>query len=120
MTTNMSKMPNLRPPQRPWGRLPRPKHGTTSQDGFGSSKSPGHINTNKHSTINFKREGRYDEEALKKLNRFVRDWRKDEEIAMDPHPNDHATSPDPPVHPPPDRPDRPLRRVTARPAPHNP
>jgi uncharacterized protein YcbK (DUF882 family) len=43
-----------------------------------------HIHTNEDITITFKREGRYDEEALKKLNRFVRDWRKDEEIAMDP------------------------------------
>jgi uncharacterized protein YcbK (DUF882 family) len=44
-----------------------------------------HIHTNEDITITFKRDGRYDEEALKKLNWFVRDWRKDEEIAMDPH-----------------------------------
>src|SRR5439155_7519840 len=28
--------------------------------------------------------GRYDEEALNKLNKFVRDWRKDAEVSMDP------------------------------------
>jgi uncharacterized protein YcbK (DUF882 family) len=44
-----------------------------------------HIHTNEDITITFKRDGRYDEEALKKLNWFVRDWRKDEQIAMDPH-----------------------------------
>jgi uncharacterized protein YcbK (DUF882 family) len=44
-----------------------------------------HIHTNEDITITFKRDGRYDEEALKKLNWFVRDWRKDQEIAMDPH-----------------------------------
>jgi uncharacterized protein YcbK (DUF882 family) len=44
-----------------------------------------HIHTNEDITITFKRDGRYDEEALKKLNWFVRDWRKDEQIVMDPH-----------------------------------
>jgi uncharacterized protein YcbK (DUF882 family) len=44
-----------------------------------------HIHTNEDITITFKRDGRYDEEALKKLNWFVRDWRKDEQTAMDPH-----------------------------------
>jgi uncharacterized protein YcbK (DUF882 family) len=43
-----------------------------------------HIHTNEDITITFKRDGRYDDEALKKLNWFVRDWRKEEEIAMDP------------------------------------
>jgi uncharacterized protein YcbK (DUF882 family) len=43
-----------------------------------------HIHTNEDITITFKRDGRYDEDALKKLNWFVRDWRKDEQIAMDP------------------------------------
>jgi uncharacterized protein YcbK (DUF882 family) len=44
-----------------------------------------HIHTNEDITITFKRDGRYDEDALKKLNWFVRDWRKEEQIAMDPH-----------------------------------
>ena len=43
-----------------------------------------HIHTDEDITITFKRDGRYDEEGLKKLNWFVRDWRKEEEIAMDP------------------------------------
>jgi uncharacterized protein YcbK (DUF882 family) len=43
-----------------------------------------HIHTNEDITITYKRNGRYDEEALKKLNWFVRDWRKEEEIQMDP------------------------------------
>jgi uncharacterized protein YcbK (DUF882 family) len=43
-----------------------------------------HIHTNEDITITYKRDGRYDDEALKKLNWFVRDWRKDEETAMDP------------------------------------
>jgi len=44
-----------------------------------------HIHTNEDITITFKRDGRYDEDALNKLNWFVRDWRKEEQIAMDPH-----------------------------------
>ena len=35
-------------------------------------------------TITFKRNGRYDDEALKKLNYFLRDWRSDEQTRMDP------------------------------------
>jgi uncharacterized protein YcbK (DUF882 family) len=34
-------------------------------------------------TITFKRNGRYDEDALKKLNYFLRDWRTDEQTTMD-------------------------------------
>jgi uncharacterized protein YcbK (DUF882 family) len=43
-----------------------------------------HIHTEDDITITYKRDGRYDDEALKKLDWFVRDWRKDEEIHMDP------------------------------------
>ena len=43
-----------------------------------------HIHTDEDITITYKRDGRYDDEALKRLDRFVRDWRKDEEIHMDP------------------------------------
>jgi uncharacterized protein YcbK (DUF882 family) len=35
-------------------------------------------------TVTFKRNGRYDEEALKKLNYFLRDWRNDDATRMDP------------------------------------
>ncbi len=43
-----------------------------------------HIHTDENITITYKRDGRYDEEALKKLDWFVRDWRKQEQIHMDP------------------------------------
>jgi uncharacterized protein YcbK (DUF882 family) len=35
-------------------------------------------------TITFKRNGRYDDEALKKLNYYLRDWRNDATTEMDP------------------------------------
>ncbi|RKE74455.1 DUF882 domain-containing protein [Pseudorhodoplanes sinuspersici] len=35
-------------------------------------------------TVTFKRNGRYDDEALKKLNYFLRDWRTDDVTTMDP------------------------------------
>ena len=44
-----------------------------------------HTHTNEDITVTFKRDGRYDEAALDKLNRFLRDWRRDEQIRMDPH-----------------------------------
>jgi uncharacterized protein YcbK (DUF882 family) len=43
-----------------------------------------HIHTGEDLTITFKRNGRYDDEALKKINHVLRDWRRDEEITMDP------------------------------------
>ena len=36
-------------------------------------------------TITYKKNGRYDEAALKKLDWFMRDWRKEQEVHMDPH-----------------------------------
>ena len=44
-----------------------------------------HIHTGEDLTVTFKRNGRYDEEALKKVNHVLRDWRRDEETTMDPH-----------------------------------
>jgi uncharacterized protein YcbK (DUF882 family) len=44
-----------------------------------------HIHTGEDLTVTFKRNGRYDEEALKQINHVLRDWRRDEEIKMDPH-----------------------------------
>jgi uncharacterized protein YcbK (DUF882 family) len=44
-----------------------------------------HIHTDEDITITFKRDGRYDEQALNKLNWFLRDWRKEQETRMDPH-----------------------------------
>jgi uncharacterized protein YcbK (DUF882 family) len=44
-----------------------------------------HIHTNEDLTITYKVNGRYDDEALKKINWIMRDWRKNQSIAMDPH-----------------------------------
>ena len=44
-----------------------------------------HMHTDEDITITFKHDGHYDEAALEKLNRFLRDWRKNQEIRMDPH-----------------------------------
>jgi len=43
-----------------------------------------HIHTGEDITITFKRDGRYDDAALKKLNWFLRDWRRSEATDMDP------------------------------------
>src|SRR5207237_4943601 len=44
-----------------------------------------HIHTNEDLTVTYKVNGRYDEEALKKINWVLRDWRKEEQTKMDPH-----------------------------------
>ncbi|HEX5213558.1 MAG TPA: DUF882 domain-containing protein, partial [Pseudolabrys sp.] len=44
-----------------------------------------HVHTGEDITITYKRDGRYDEAALKKLDWFMRDWRKEKETHMDPH-----------------------------------
>jgi uncharacterized protein YcbK (DUF882 family) len=44
-----------------------------------------HTHTNEKLTITYKVNGRYDDEALKKLNQVLRDWREDQAISMDPH-----------------------------------
>jgi uncharacterized protein YcbK (DUF882 family) len=44
-----------------------------------------HVHTGEDITVTFKRNGRYDDAALKKLNWFMRDWRKERETQMDPH-----------------------------------
>src|SRR5581483_5580561 len=43
-----------------------------------------HLHTGEDITITYKRDGRYDEAALAKLNWFLRDWRRSEETSMDP------------------------------------
>lgn len=43
-----------------------------------------HIHTGEDLTVTFKRDGRYDQEALKKINHLLRDWRRNEETRMDP------------------------------------
>ena len=44
-----------------------------------------HIHTDENITITFKRDGRYDEAALEKLNWFLRDWRREQQTRIDPH-----------------------------------
>ena len=44
-----------------------------------------HIHTDEDLTVTYKVNGRYDEEALKKINVVMRDWRRNQTIAMDPH-----------------------------------
>ena len=44
-----------------------------------------HIHTKEDVTITFKRNGQFDEEALKKINWALRDWRTDSPANMDPH-----------------------------------
>jgi uncharacterized protein YcbK (DUF882 family) len=44
-----------------------------------------HTHSNEDLTVTFKRDGRYDEEALKQLNHYLRDWRTQDQTTMDPH-----------------------------------
>ena len=44
-----------------------------------------HTHSQEDLTVTFKRDGRYDEEALKQLNHFLRDWRTQDQTTMDPH-----------------------------------
>ena len=44
-----------------------------------------HTHSDEDLTVTFKRDGRYDEEALKQLNHFLRDWRSQEATTMDRH-----------------------------------
>lgn len=47
------------------------------------------IHTKETITVTFKKDGKYDEDALKRLNTFMRDWRADKETKMDPELIDH-------------------------------
>ena len=55
-----------------------------SASGESRTLSMFNIHTKESLTVTFKKEGRYDPEALKQLNRFMRDWRRDESREMDP------------------------------------
>jgi len=44
-----------------------------------------HTHSDEDLTVTFKRNGRYDEDALKQINRFLRDWRSQEQTTMDRH-----------------------------------
>jgi uncharacterized protein YcbK (DUF882 family) len=43
-----------------------------------------HVHTGEDLTITYKRNGRFDEDALKKINWVLRDWRKNDATKMDP------------------------------------
>ncbi len=47
------------------------------------------IHTKETITVTYKRDGKYDEEALARLNAFMRDWRANQETKMDPELIDH-------------------------------
>ena len=47
------------------------------------------IHTKETITVTYKKDGRYDSEAMKRLNVFMRDWRKNESREMDPELIDH-------------------------------
>jgi uncharacterized protein YcbK (DUF882 family) len=42
-----------------------------------------HTHSEEDLTVTFKRDGRYDEEALKQLNQYLRDWRSQDQTTMD-------------------------------------
>jgi uncharacterized protein YcbK (DUF882 family) len=44
-----------------------------------------HIHTDEELTVTYKVNGRYDDEALNKINNLLRDWRESQSIRMDPH-----------------------------------
>jgi len=44
-----------------------------------------HLHTGEDLTITYKRDGKFDEAALEKLNHILRDWRVEQTIKMDPH-----------------------------------
>jgi uncharacterized protein YcbK (DUF882 family) len=44
-----------------------------------------HTHSDENLTVTFKRNGRYDEDALKEINHFLRDWRSQDQTTMDRH-----------------------------------
>ncbi|CAN5494161.1 DUF882 domain-containing protein [soil metagenome] len=60
----------------------RSVHNATA-DGDTRSLSFHHTHSDEDLTVTFKRNGRYDEAALKKLNHFLRDWRSQDSTTMD-------------------------------------
>src|SRR3974377_1561534 len=44
-----------------------------------------HIHTNEDLHVTYKGNDRYDENALTKINKLLRDWRQDKPTVMDPH-----------------------------------
>ncbi len=62
------------------GMAMAPKAGATGET---RTLSLYEIHTKESLTVTYKRNGQFDEEALKKLNHFMRDWRADKETQMD-------------------------------------
>jgi len=60
----------------------RSVHNATA-DGDTRTLSFYHTHSGEDLTVTFKRNGRYDEAALKKLNYFLRDWRSQDQTTMD-------------------------------------
>ena len=60
----------------------RSVHNATA-DGDTRTLSFHHTHSDEDLTVTFKRNGRYDEAALKKLNYFLRDWRSQDQTTMD-------------------------------------
>jgi uncharacterized protein YcbK (DUF882 family) len=58
---------------------------TAVADGETRTISFHHIHTKEDLTVTYKVNGRYDQDALKKINQVLRDWRESEPIQMDPH-----------------------------------
>jgi uncharacterized protein YcbK (DUF882 family) len=57
---------------------------TAAANGDTRTISLHHVHTNEELTITYKRNGRYDAEAMKKIDWIMRDWRKNESTKMDP------------------------------------
>ena len=57
---------------------------TAVADGDTRTISMHHVHTDERITITYKRDGRYDEAALEKLNWLLRDWRRGKATHMDP------------------------------------
>jgi uncharacterized protein YcbK (DUF882 family) len=57
---------------------------TAVADGDTRTISMHHVHTDESITITYKRDGRYDEAALEKLNWLLRDWRQGKSTRMDP------------------------------------
>ena len=57
---------------------------TAVADGDTRTISMHHVHTDERITITYKRNGRYDEAALEKLNWLLRDWRRGKATRMDP------------------------------------
>lgn len=58
---------------------------TANAEGDTRTISFHHLHTGEDITITYKRNGRYDDAALKKIDWFMRDWRREQSVHMDPH-----------------------------------